>query len=106
MCETLESLKELLGSTSNAFSQMEVARTALKRRQLSGSNSCAKATIEILRVFVGSPQLRTAEQMLCAVRVVGKELTTCAPSELTVGNIVRRVMQIIREEYANGLSFR
>ena len=101
MCDSLEGLKTLLGANSNALSQLEIIGTALKRKQLSGSNSCAKATVEILRVFLGSPQLKTAEQMMGAMRVVGKELSQCAPSELTVGNIVRRVMQIIREEYSS-----
>eukprot|EP00606_Chrysophyceae_sp_TOSAG23-5_P001212 GSChrysophyteH2.ASY1.ANO1.848.1 assembled CDS len=101
MCDSLEGLKTLLGANSNALSQLEIIGTALKRKQLSGSNSCAKATVEILRVFLGSPQLKTAEQMLGAMRVVGKELSQCAPSELTVGNIVRRIMQIIREEYSS-----
>ena len=101
MCDNLEGLTASLGANSNALSQLQVIGTALKRKQLSGSNSCAKATVEILRVFLGVPQLKTAEQMMGAVRVVGKELSQCAPSELTVGNIVRRVMQIIREEYSN-----
>ena len=38
--------------------------------------------------------------MMTVVRAVGKELTSAVPSELTVGNLVRRVLFMIREEYA------
>jgi len=83
--------------------QIETFSTALKRRQVSGAQACAKATTEILRVVLGMTKLQTAEHMLAAVRVVGKELSRSAASELAVGNIARRVLHIIREEYSNKL---
>lgn len=33
-------------------------------------------------------------------RAVGRELIAAAQSELTIGNLVRRVLFLIREEYA------
>ncbi len=98
---TLEHLLDTMGTKSR--SQVESFNTALKRKQITGAHACAKATVEILRVVLGIAKLQTAEQMLGAVRTIGKELSKSAPSELAVGNITRRVMYIIREEYSNKL---
>lgn len=103
MYDSITELVDLMGSSHQAVVQLETISVALKRRTLTGSHSCAKATVEILRMFLGTPQMKTAEQMMGAVRAVGKELTVCAPTELSVGNIARRILQIIREEYANKL---
>ncbi len=35
------------------------------------------------------------------VRLMGRELSYAAPSELTIGNLVRRVLFVIREEHAH-----
>jgi hypothetical protein len=35
------------------------------------------------------------------VRLIGRELSYAAPSELTIGNLVRRVLFLIREEHAH-----
>ncbi len=32
---------------------------------------------------------------------VGIELSGAAPSELAIGNLVRRILYVVREEYAN-----
>lgn len=34
------------------------------------------------------------------IRNEGRRMTTAQPSETTVGNMIRRVLKIIREEYA------
>jgi len=34
-------------------------------------------------------------------RAAGRELISVAPTELTIGNVVRRVLFMIREEYSN-----
>jgi len=103
MYESLDDLFNDFGKEAKAVTQIETFSTALKRRQVSGAQACAKATTEILRVVLGMTKLQTADQMLAAVRVVGKELSRSAASELAVGNIARRVLHIIREEYSNKL---
>lgn len=35
------------------------------------------------------------------VKLLGRELSYAAPSELTIGNLVRRVLYVIREEHAH-----
>lgn len=34
------------------------------------------------------------------IRTEGRRMTAAQPSETTVGNMIRRVLKIIREEYA------
>jgi hypothetical protein len=36
---------------------------------------------------------------------VGRELMAAAQSELTIGNLVRRVLFLIREEYTNQVKY-
>lgn len=69
----------------------------LKRRQLPGTVETAQKTVELLRVVVSSQPRCTTSSLLEAVRDVGKRLVD-ASSELVVGNMVRRVMNVIREE--------
>lgn len=42
---------------------------------------------------------RTAGELMELIRGEGRRMTAAQPSETTVGNMVRRVLRIIREEY-------
>lgn len=59
-------------------------------RQVSGPYNCAQFTVELYRNLVGSCKWGTAGQLMDAVREVGKELVAAKPSELAVGNMVRK----------------
>ncbi|CAB1110838.1 unnamed protein product [Ectocarpus sp. CCAP 1310/34] len=86
------------------LSQLETLVVGLKRRQVSGPYNCAQFTVELYRNLVGSCKWGTAGQLMDAVREVGRELVAAKPSELAVGNMVRRVLYIIRDEYESALS--
>eukprot|EP00903_Cladosiphon_okamuranus_P022092 g20314.t2 len=86
------------------LSQLETLVVGLKRRQVSGPYNCAQFTVELYRNLVGSCKWGTAGQLMDAVREVGKELVAAKPSELAVGNMVRRVLYIIRDEYESALA--
>jgi translation initiation factor 2B subunit (eIF-2B alpha/beta/delta family) len=88
-----------LAAWPTVISQLKLIVVGLRRRQLIGAHPCAKATIEILRSLLGTCKFSSTFQMMNAVKAVGRELSTAAPSELTSGNIVRRVLFTIREEY-------
>lgn len=73
----------------------------LKKRKVEGSKACAKLTAELLRSFISQqrlPQRNEAGALIEAVKSVGEELVAANPVELAVGNVVRRVLHIIREE--------
>ncbi|KAL2478229.1 NagB/RpiA/CoA transferase-like superfamily protein [Forsythia ovata] len=73
----------------------------LKKRKIEGSKATAKLTAELLRSFISQkrlPHTNQAGALIDAVKAVGEELINANPVELAVGNIVRRVLHIIREE--------
>ncbi|XP_052723174.1 uncharacterized protein LOC108343748 isoform X3 [Vigna angularis] len=73
----------------------------LKKRKIEGSQATAKLTAELLRSVISQqrvPHTNQATALIHAVRAIGEQLIAANPVELAVGNIVRRVLHIIREE--------
>ncbi|KAK7334698.1 hypothetical protein VNO80_26459 [Phaseolus coccineus] len=73
----------------------------LKKRKIEGSQATAKQTAELLRSVISHqrvPHTNQATSLINAVRAVGEQIIDANPIELSVGNIVRRVLHIIREE--------
>ncbi|CAI0560227.1 unnamed protein product [Linum tenue] len=73
----------------------------LKKRKIEGSQATAKQTAELLRSVISQqrvPRTNQAGALIDAVRAIGEQLIVANPIELAVGNIVRRVLHIIREE--------
>ncbi|GBG86792.1 hypothetical protein CBR_g42076 [Chara braunii] len=64
---------------------------------------CAKRTAECLRQVISSRLMSGSDQgsdLLEAVKTAGTKLVAANPTELVIGNVMRRVMKIIREEEA------
>lgn len=72
----------------------------LKRRDLVGSNLVALHTAELLRTLLSRRKYASVTEMIAIIRSAGKTLTLAHPIELAIGNIVRRVLYIIRHETA------
>ncbi|KAH9698395.1 translation initiation factor eif-2b subunit beta [Citrus sinensis] len=73
----------------------------LKKRKIEGSQATARQTAELLRSVISQqrvPYTNQAGALIDAVKAVGEQLIAANPVELAVGNIVRRVLHIIREE--------
>jgi len=69
----------------------------LKRRQVKG-DECAKATAHILRQVVAKSKWTDVDQLLSRVQSAGSRLARAAPLEPVIGNVVRRVLGLIRDE--------
>jgi translation initiation factor eIF-2B subunit beta len=69
----------------------------LKRRQIRNSRPCAIATTALLLRVVGEFKGRDAAKLVERIRQVGRRLTSAQPREVVVGNIVRRVLGLVRE---------
>lgn len=80
------------------MNQLEMMCDALKRRQLRGPLACAKGTLEIIRLLIGKGKFNSADEMMTFTKLVGHELTRSAPFELVIGNIVKRVIHMMKEE--------
>ena len=78
---------------------VDILVAKLKRRQLVGSSAVAQATLKLLIVVISKNNWSKANDLLNLVRSVGQRLIKANPTELAIGNIVRRVLHVIREEY-------
>ncbi|TYZ60194.1 hypothetical protein PybrP1_003516 [[Pythium] brassicae (nom. inval.)] len=76
---------------------------SLKRRQLTGSYDTAKKTTMLLSRVIETVEWTTAGEIMEKVRQLGHMLTKAHSRELAIGNVVRRVLYIIREEYLGAL---
>ncbi|XWS65524.1 hypothetical protein CRYUN_Cryun05aG0120500 [Craigia yunnanensis] len=73
----------------------------LKKRKIEGSQATAKQTAELLRSVISQtrvPYTNQSAALIDSVKAVGERLIAANPVELAVGNIVRHVLHIIREE--------
>src|SRR5690242_4673915 len=70
----------------------------IKRRQILGSYYCAWATAVVLRQVIATGRASNTARLLERVRDVGRRLVQANPRELAIGNIVRRVLGLIRDE--------
>eukprot|EP01080_Neovahlkampfia_damariscottae_P009332 gene9332-1419_t len=72
-----------------------------KRHEYVGRFSIAKKTAELLRIFVSKMKKdNKTSDVIRLIRRVGSLSKDELPSELVIGNIVRRVLFVIRDEYA------
>ncbi|CCH41722.1 Methylthioribose-1-phosphate isomerase [Wickerhamomyces ciferrii] len=70
----------------------------LKRRQISGSYFVALETCQLLMRVISAARWNNTNQLIEQIRQLGKTLINAQPREFTCGNIIRRVLAIIRDE--------
>ncbi|PNI84309.1 EIF2B2 isoform 4 [Pan troglodytes] len=63
------------------------------------SEEMARETLGLLRQIITDHHWSNAGELMELIRREGRRMTAAQPSETTVGNMVRRVLKIIREEY-------
>ncbi|KAL9951985.1 hypothetical protein ACROYT_G044748 [Oculina patagonica] len=76
----------------------------LKQGQLHGSYDVALQTLQLLRRIVSQTRWSTAGELMQFMRTEGKKMASAQPTDSVVGNMVRRALKIIREEYAGSVS--
>lgn len=92
-----------LATFSKSLKQHDVATSIelfislLKRRQIRNSRPCAVATAQLLLRVVASERTRDAQTLIQRIREVGSRLVAAQPREWAVGNIVRRILGVVRE---------
>ena len=77
--------------------------TCLKRGEVTGSFDIALKTVLVLRKVVGQLRWNNAKELMDFVRQAGRRLMDAQPSVDAVGNMVRRILKIIKEEYATSV---
>ncbi len=76
----------------------------LKRRQVFGSNQTALETAQLLRTVISNSRWGTAAVLIATIRELAVRLVRAQPVEFAVGNVVRRVLHLIREEYRHSMA--
>ncbi|KAJ5811795.1 hypothetical protein N7474_008096 [Penicillium riverlandense] len=89
----LKSLK-----TNPIDTSIENLISLLKRRQIRHSRSCATATAYLLLRVISACRTSDPVRLIERVQGVGRRLVAAQPREMVVGNIVRRVLGLIRDE--------
>ncbi|PBP25070.1 translation regulator GCD7 [Diplocarpon rosae] len=89
----LKSLK-----ASSLESSIENLISLLKRRQIKNSRPCAIATAHLLLRVVAKFRWTDIGKLLQRIQEVGQRLIEAQPREMVVGNIIRRVLGMIRDE--------
>ncbi|XP_012216175.1 translation initiation factor eIF2B subunit beta [Linepithema humile] len=70
--------------------------------EIKGTYNIVVATISVLKKIINT-EWSTAKNLMDIVRRNGKYLIEALPLEACIGNMVRRILQIIREEYTSEL---
>lgn len=91
--ETFDLEKEIYGYDVHEFEYK------LRRARHYGSSACAKDTCHLLRLVIHKGRFETWGQLLQAIQCIGEKLIRARPLELVIGNIVKRLLFIIRREH-------
>ncbi|KAM0715691.1 hypothetical protein Q7P37_009191 [Cladosporium fusiforme] len=83
--------------TKDIETSIELFISLLQRRQIRNSRPCALATTQLLLRVVAGERTRDAQALITRIRNVGRRLVAAQPREMAVGNIVRRILGVIRE---------
>jgi translation initiation factor eIF-2B subunit beta len=72
--------------------------SSLKRQQIIGDQNVALAITQLLMKVISAARWSNPYDLIDLIRKVGKILETSQPKQIITGNIVRRVLAIIRDE--------
>lgn len=93
-----------MSSTLPSSPAIEAFVLRLKRRQIGKyQRVVAIETVHLLRGFIHQAKDPKISNLLSQIKALGKRLTSLQPHQLSLTNIIRRVLKIIREEVADHL---
>ncbi|AET38607.1 translation initiation factor eIF2B subunit beta Ecym_3099 [Eremothecium cymbalariae DBVPG len=70
----------------------------LKRRQITGTYQVSLETLQILMRYVSAIRWSTMNELLEQIRALGNRLEKAQPYEFSCGNVIRRILALIRDE--------
>lgn len=94
---SLSTFLKSLKTTSDIETNIEALIQRLKARQIRNSRPCALATAQLLLRVVAARRIEDPQKLITRIRDVGRRLVAAQPRELAIGNIVRRVIGVVRE---------
>lgn len=75
----------------------------IKYGEIKSTYDIVVATVSVLKEIITNSEWNTAKNLMDLIVVNGKYLIDAIPVEASIGNMVRRILQIIREEYISEL---
>lgn len=85
---------------------VEYVAARLSRRKLLGSFQVATETVLLCRQVVSTYRWSHVNELVQHLKSVGKQLVAAQPREFTSGNIIRRVLKMIREVHSDSMASR
>ena len=70
----------------------------LKRKQVIGSYQASLETLQILMRYVSAIRWTSTDELIVQIKKFGNNLEKAQPYEYSCGNVVRRVLSMIRDE--------
>uniref|UniRef100_A0A1B6KPN8 Translation initiation factor eIF2B subunit beta n=1 Tax=Graphocephala atropunctata TaxID=36148 RepID=A0A1B6KPN8_9HEMI len=74
----------------------------IKLKKIVGSYTITSATVQVLKDIIIHSEWKTAQDIIQILKEEGKKLNHALPINASVGNMVRRILKIIREEFVAG----
>ncbi|XP_020286076.1 translation initiation factor eIF-2B subunit beta [Pseudomyrmex gracilis] len=75
----------------------------IQHGEIKGAHNIVVAIISLFKELISNTEWNTAKNLIDVIRLNGKYLIETLPLEACIGNMVRRILQIIREEYVSEL---
>ncbi|PLW38737.1 hypothetical protein PCASD_11543 [Puccinia coronata f. sp. avenae] len=91
-------------SKAQVLKRIESFAYKLQTRQIIGSHATGSETIKLLREVIASAKFSSFDQLCAHLLEVGDFLSEVAPREFVIGNMVKRVTILLKEEYASALA--
>ncbi|XP_046440729.1 translation initiation factor eIF-2B subunit beta-like [Daphnia pulex] len=79
---------------------IETFTNNLKQRKFKGSRDLALNSVQLWKKIIGQMKWQNARELMDTIKRIGKDLAETAPSETVIGNMTRRMLKIVRDEYA------
>lgn len=86
-------------ATRQLASKIDHFVTAIKRRDFTGSKELTQEALRLTRLLVTVKRWSGPLELLQVIRALGRRLVNARPVELVVGNVIRRVIHTIKDEY-------
>ncbi|XP_029640043.1 translation initiation factor eIF-2B subunit beta isoform X1 [Octopus sinensis] len=81
--------------------RIESFLSELKAQVFFSSHYLAHHVLDLLVQIISEYEWNNAKELMDVIRREGKRMMSVQPSESVIGNMVRRVLKVIREEYAS-----
>ncbi|XP_043484849.1 translation initiation factor eIF-2B subunit beta [Leptopilina heterotoma] len=75
----------------------------IKHGEIEGTYEIVVVTVSTLKEVINNTEWKTAQSVMDLVKLNGKHLMKEIPLETCIGNMIRRILHIIREEYSSEL---